>query len=94
MDNRHYLTPQEFRRMQLVELEILKEVDRVCRKNNINYAIFCGTQLGAVRHKGYIPWDDPSLVINAYRKVWTTSKPDPSIGFNRYTREDLIPVLN
>ena len=44
--------------------------------------------------KGYIPWDDPSLVINAYRKVWTTSKPDPSIGFNRYTREDLIPVLN
>ena len=43
--------------------------------------------------KGYIPWDDPSLVINAYRKVWTTSKPDPSIGFNRYTREDLIPVL-
>ena len=44
--------------------------------------------------KGYIPWDDPSLVINAYRKVWTTSKPNPSIGFNRYTREDLIPVLN
>ncbi|MBP5692030.1 MAG: M56 family metallopeptidase [Bacteroidaceae bacterium] len=43
--------------------------------------------------KGYIPWDDPSLVINAYRKVWTTSKPDPSIGFNRYTREDLVPVL-
>ena len=63
MDNRHYLTPQEFRRMQLVELEILKEVDRVCRKNNINYAIFCGTQLGAVRHKGYIPWDDDADLV-------------------------------
>lgn len=43
--------------------------------------------------KSYIPWDDPCLIINAFRKVWTTSKPDPSIGFNRYTRENLIPIL-
>ena len=55
---RRILTSEEFRRMQLVGLEILTEVDRVCRKHNINYVIFCGTLLGAVRHKGYIPWDD------------------------------------
>lgn len=55
---RRILTPEEFRRMQLVGLEILEEVDRVCRKHNIKYVIFCGTLLGAVRHKGYIPWDD------------------------------------
>lgn len=55
---RRILTSEEFRRMQLVGLEVLTEVDRVCRKHNINYVIFCGTLLGAVRHKGYIPWDD------------------------------------
>ena len=59
---RRILTSEEFRRMQLVGLEILTEVDRVCRKHNVNYVIFCGTLLGAVRHKGYIPWDDDADV--------------------------------
>ena len=48
----------EFRRMQLLQLDMLSELDRVCRKHNIMYVISCGTLLGAVRHKGYIPWDD------------------------------------
>lgn len=48
----------ELRRMQLLLLENLIEFDRVCRKNNIKYVIGFGTLLGAVRHKGFIPWDD------------------------------------
>lgn len=52
------LSPEQFRRMQLVELEMLIEFDRVCRKNNINYVLFGGSLLGAVRHHGFIPWDD------------------------------------
>ncbi len=52
------ITGKEFRRMQLIQLDMLVELDRVCRENNINYIIFAGTLLGAVRHKGYIPWDD------------------------------------
>ena len=52
------LTPEQFRRMQLTELDMLIEFDRVCRHNKINYVLFGGSLLGAVRHKGYIPWDD------------------------------------
>ena len=52
------LTPEQFRKMQLTQLDMLVEFDRVCRKYDINYVLFCGSLLGAVRHKGYIPWDD------------------------------------
>lgn len=46
------------RKVQLVQLEMLYEIDRVCRENDIPYFLHCGTFLGAVRHKGFIPWDD------------------------------------
>ena len=49
---------QQLRTCQLKQLGILEEIDRICRKHNISYWLDGGSLLGAVRHGGFIPWDD------------------------------------
>jgi lipopolysaccharide cholinephosphotransferase len=46
------------RMIQLVQLEMLIEIDEICKNHDIKYHLYSGTLLGAVRHKKYIPWDD------------------------------------
>lgn len=55
MDNMHSINAEELKQIQI---NILNNVADFCEKENIHYWIDCGTLLGAVRHKGYIPWDD------------------------------------
>ena len=50
--------PLSLREKQLEYLLILKELDRYCTENSLRYYMGCGTLIGAVRHKGFIPWDD------------------------------------
>lgn len=69
--------PEELRRVQLVQLDILIEIDRICKKHNINYFLCSGSLLGAVRHKGFIPWDydaDVAMLQKDYDKFLEVCK--------------------
>ena len=52
------MTQLEARQVKAVELDILTELDRVCREHQLSYALAYGTLIGAMRHSGFIPWDD------------------------------------
>lgn len=56
------LDNKTLRQLQMTEREMLVEVDRICKKCEIKYNIIAGTLLGAVRHGGFIPWDDDADV--------------------------------
>lgn len=74
----------EIRKIQEIEIEILKEFDRVCKKYDIKYQLFAGTLLGSVRHKGFIPWDDDidvCLLRKDYNKFIEICKTEISEDF-------------
>ena len=46
------------KRIHKIQVEILDEIVRICEKYSLEYCLIGGTLLGAIRHKGFIPWDD------------------------------------
>ncbi len=60
------MNKETIKRVQELELMILKDVDKTCREHNLKYYLIGGTLIGAIRHKGFIPWDD-DIDIAMYR---------------------------
>ena len=63
---------KKLEKLKQVELEILDYFDELCKKNNLKYYLAFGTLLGAIRHNGFIPWDDDIDVLmplNDYYKL-------------------------
>lgn len=72
--------------IQAVELEILIKIDSICREQNIQYFLQYGTLIGAIRHKGFIPWDD-DLDIMMPRDDY-----ERFIQYMKNHREDMKPI--
>lgn len=72
----------DLHKLQNVLFEMLKLIDKICRDNDIKYSLSGGTLLGAIRHKGFIPWDDDvdiAMSRDQYEKfidVWNRLKPE------------------
>ncbi len=52
------MTDEDIDRLHRVLLDMYKDINAVCKRNNIGLIAAGGTQLGAIRHHGFIPWDD------------------------------------
>ena len=82
-----------------VQLNLIKEFDRICRKHNLRWFAYAGTLLGAVRHKGYIPWDDDVDVVmlrpeyEKFRRIIASEIKPPYLldAWYNYRREDDEP---
>ena len=77
-----------------IELDILDKVDSICRKHDLRYSIAYGSMIGAVRHGGFIPWDDdidifmPRADYEKLLAVWNEEYHEGFILQNKYTDWD------
>lgn len=75
---------KHLKKLQDTELKILKYFDKICKKNNLKYYLASGTLLGAVRHKGFIPWDDDIDVFmpgEDYLKLYDVMAKNPDKNY-------------
>ena len=72
------------RKIQMIEFDILKDLDRVCKANDITYFIAQGTLLGAAKYKGFIPWDDDVDVIIPYNDLKKLADIYPGQGDEKF----------
>ena len=63
-------------------IDMLKYIDGICRQNNIKYSLIAGSLIGAIRHKGFIPWDDDVDIVLDYENY------NKLMGILKNTRSD------
>ncbi len=93
-----FLVTEKRKKVWAVELQILEKLDEVCKKYNLTYYAYYGTLLGAVRHQGFIPWDDDIDVImfrdnyEKFQEIAPKEFREPYFYQNTYTDRVLWPL--
>ena len=88
---------QQLRTCQLKQLGILEEIDRICRKHNISYWLDGGSLLGAVRHGGFIPWDDDidiAMKVRDLNSFYVEGNEDFSLDYSKGLFVDIFPMID
>ena len=86
----YVLSDEELKQIQDIQKELINEVKRICKKCNIHFGMVGGTMLGAIRHKGYIPWDDDAdigFLRTEYEKFREACKTE--LNHEKYYMQDL-----
>ena len=93
-----FLVTEKRKKIWAVELELLEKLDEVCRKHGLKYYAYYGTLLGAVRHQGFIPWDDDIDVVmfrddyERFQAIAPEEFGEPYFFQNSYTDQMIWPL--
>lgn len=82
-----FFVPAEIKRAWAAELEVLSEIDKICKKHKIQYFADWGTLLATVRHEGFIPWDDDLDIVmkrEDYCRFMEIAQTELPEGFSAY----------
>ena len=86
-----FYVPEMMKRYWAAQLEVLREIDRICKHHGLKWFANYGTLLGAVRHKGYIPWDDDldiTMLRDDYDSFFEAAREELPEGFVILTTND------
>lgn len=89
-----FFVPAEIKQAWAAELEVLSEIDKICKKHHIQYFADWGTLLATVRHEGFIPWDDDLDIVmkrddyNHFMEIANTELPEGFSAYNFRNHDD------
>ena len=94
-----FYVEEMMKRAWAAQIEVLEIIDRFCKKYQMQYFADWGTLLGAVRHKGFIPWDDDIDIVmkradyNRFMRIFNEERPAGCLLLNIYTNEEYNEIF-